>query len=257
MASWRGGEADGVDDAARMVPVPARGRRFSARRRIRWGDVDRHSRLRLDALARYLQDVANDDTRDAGLDPMAAWVVRRTVVEVVSPPRLLEELTLITFSGGLGSRWAERRTSITGDAGGQIETASLWVFVDPVTGRPARVTEQFTGIYAEAAGDRKVTARLLHPGPPAEATRRPWPLRSTDHDPLGHVNNAATWAPVEDELDRLGVVPVRAELEYGDAIDPADAVELRGPAEAVAGATWRMWLTVDGEVRASVLVVAR
>ena len=51
-----------------MVPVPERGRRFTAERPVRWGDTDRHGRLRLDALARFLQDVANDDTRDAGFD---------------------------------------------------------------------------------------------------------------------------------------------------------------------------------------------
>lgn len=251
MASPSVAGAEGAEQP--LVPVPERGRRFTARRRIRWGDADRHGRLRLDALARYLQDVANDDTRDAGLDPMAAWVVRRTVVQVISPPRLLEELTLTTFGGGLGSRWAERRTSITGDGGGHVETASLWVFVDPVTGRPARLTQQFTDTYAEAAGGRTVKARLLHRKPPAHAARRPWPLRSTDHDRLGHVNNAATWAPVEDELDRLGVVPTWAELEYGDAIDPTDVVELRR-VEAD-GACW-MWLTVDGAVRASARVVA-
>ena len=63
-----------------MVPVPERGRRFTAERPVRWGDTDRHGRLRLDALARFLQDVANDDTRDAGFDPFAPWVVRRTTV---------------------------------------------------------------------------------------------------------------------------------------------------------------------------------
>ena len=36
-------------------------RRFSARRPIRLSDTDERGRLRLDAVARYLQDVAADD----------------------------------------------------------------------------------------------------------------------------------------------------------------------------------------------------
>lgn len=232
-----------------LVPVPERGRRYSATRRVRWGDVDRRGRFRLDALARYLQDVANDDTRDAGHDPKAPWVVRRTVVHVVSPPALLEELTLTTFNGGIGSRWAERRTSITGDRGGHIETASLWVFLDPTTNRPARLTAEFLDTYAEAAMGRTVKARLSHGRPPEGAERRPWPVRSTDHDLLGHVNNAATWAPVEDELDHRGVVPRWAEVEHGEGIGPTDEVEL--VSTLIGEGIVAMWLVVEGAVRAS------
>lgn len=54
------------------------------------------------------------------------------------------------------------------------------------------------------------------------------------------------------ELDRDGVVIGWAELECGDAIDPADAVELL---VAEAEGAWWMWLTVDGAVRASARVV--
>lgn len=244
-----------MSDLTDFAPMPAVGRRFTASRRVRWGDVDRHGRMRLDALARHLQDVANDDTRDVGHDPMAPWVVRRTTVEVGVPPRLGEVLSLTTFSGGLGSRWAERRTSITGAAGAAVEVAALWIFVDPDTGRPARLTPEFHRAYGEAAGGRKVGARLHHDPPPAELTGRSWPLRSTDHDPLGHVNNAATWAPVEDEIDRLGVVPRWAEIEYGDAIEPADQVEVLS--EIDDGGTVKVWLTVDGAVRASAVVRPR
>lgn len=202
-------------------------------------------------MARYLQDVANDDTRDAGHDPAAPWVVRRTVIEIVAPPVVGEVVTLTTFSGGLGGRWAERRTSISGSEGGSIETAALWIFVDPVSGRPARLTDEFLATYAEASGGRKVHARLAHGRPHSAVAARPWPLRSTDHDQLGHVNNAATWEPVEDELDRLGVVPGRAEVEYSDALAPGDEVELRS---SVTEGRIDVWLCVGDIVRASARV---
>ena len=106
-----------------MVPLPAAGRVFAATRRVRLGDASPAGRLRLDACARYLQDVANDDSRDAGLPNPTAWVARRTVLRVQQFPEYLDMLTLRTWCSGLGSRWAERRYSVTGH--------------DPVTNEPA------------------------------------------------------------------------------------------------------------------------
>ena len=235
-----------------FVPAPTSGRTFTAQRRVRWGDTDQHRRLRLDATARYLQDVANDDTRDAGHDPFAPWVVRRTAITVVEPVVLGELVSVTTFSGGLGPRWGERRTSIIGADGGRVEAASLWVFVDAASGRPAKLTDAFHATYDEAAGGRSVSARLRLPAPPAGVSRRPWPLRSTDLDGLGHVNNAATWAAVEDELSRRAITAVHAEIEYPDAIAPDDQVELL--AKENPDGTLSIWLTAGGTVRASAQV---
>ena len=61
-------------------------RRFSAHRPIRLSDTDQLGRLRLDAVARYLQDVAADDVLDAGWAPDEhIWVVRKTELDVTQP----------------------------------------------------------------------------------------------------------------------------------------------------------------------------
>ena len=227
-----------------LVPRPAHGRVYETTRRVRLGDADRHGRLRLDALARLLQDVGNDDMADAGHDPSSPWIARRTTVEVRAWPRIGERVSFATWCGGTGSHWAERRTSV---AGGDVEVAALWVHVDPASGRPARLPDWFLATYGPAAGERRIKARLGHGEPPPGATSRPWPLRSTDLDVLGHVNNAATWQAVEDELDRRGIVPARAELEYRAAIEPGDEVVLAASGDA-------LWLVVDDDVRASAVV---
>jgi acyl-ACP thioesterase len=77
-------------------------------------------------------------------------------------------------------------------------------------------------------------------------------VRSTDLDALGHVNNAATWSAVEDELARRSRVANWAELEYPGAIEPTDEVELASAVDDVG--TLRAWLTVAGTVRASAVV---
>ncbi|HEX4978861.1 MAG TPA: acyl-ACP thioesterase domain-containing protein [Acidimicrobiales bacterium] len=208
-----------------LVPMPENGRRFSATREVRLADASRNGRLRLDAVARYLQDVANDDARDAlGAGDAAPWVVRRTVVDVSSWPRFQEQLVLTTFCGGTGPRWAERRTTLAGRDGGLVEAASLWVHIDMTTGRPAPLPASFIEHFGGACGGRRVSGRLAHPPPPPSAERRPWMLRRTDFDVMGHLNNAAYWAVVEEVL--VGPAPSRFELEYRTPIEPGDEVEL-------------------------------
>src|SRR5262245_2036441 len=136
-----------------MVPLPAEGRVFRAGRRVRLADADPTGRLRLDACARYLQDIGNDDTIDAGMDDAdTTWVVRRAVVDVVRPPRWREWLDLATWCGGLGGRWAERRMSAVGEHRGRVELSTLWVHVDTSTLTPARPSQRFLDLYRPSAG---------------------------------------------------------------------------------------------------------
>ncbi len=210
------------------LPPPAQGRVFGTSRRVRVGDASPGGRLRFDALACYLQDVSNDDTRDAGLGD-DGWVLRRMALEVRQFPVLGEMLHLRTFCSGTGARWAERRVTVAGDDGGEVDAVSLWVHLDLATGRPAPLSTRFFDIYGEAAGGRVVNSRLQHPSPPAAAgPARAWPTRFSDFDVMGHMNNAAYWHPVEQVLAarRHLRAPLRSELEFRTSIDPDDAVDL-------------------------------
>jgi len=241
-------------DPAEFVSVPANGRRVTRRRAVRLSDVTGTGRLRLDALARYLQDVAGDDVDDAGI--AGAWVLRRLVLAIGTLPRFRDELTLTTFCSGTGSRFAERRTTVQAGERVSVEAVALWVYVDDA-GRPAPLEDWFFDLYGEAAAGRRVSSRLRHRPPPEHGTRvRPWPLRATDVDVLNHVNNAASWSAVEDALWREpqdGQL-ARAEMEYRAPVDLGDRVELRtlpGTGELAC------WLMTDGEVRTSAFVTLR
>jgi acyl-ACP thioesterase len=240
-----------------LVPLPTAGRVFSAARRVRLGDVAASGRLRIDAAARYLQDVARDDSADSGLQRPMAWVVRRTYLDVVQAPVFQEHVELATWCSGFGSRWAERRTVIEGDLGGRVDTVALWVHVDPDTGRPARLGPDFAALYGEAAAGRVVDARLTHePRPPEDARPRPWPWRAADFDILGHVNNAAYGAAIEEVVrdeDDLGSA-FRAELEYRDPARPGSVGEIVGVRRD--GVT-EAWVLADGRVACSARVARR
>ncbi len=140
--------------ATEFVDRPTAGRTFAGTRPVRLGDVDVRARLRFDAIARYLQDIATDDATDAQLGDAFGWVVRRTMIEVRQAARLDERLDLITFCGGTGRSWAERRTSIAGDHGASIEAVSLWIRIDPSTGRPTGLGDDFMSAFGEAARGR-------------------------------------------------------------------------------------------------------
>ena len=198
--------------------------------------MDERGRLRLDAVARYLQDVAIEDVSETGWGtPEHLWFIRRIRIEVRGPFLRDREVELVTWCSGLAAIAAGRRWSVSGDAGGRIEVDSVWIHLDPDQ-RPARI-EGFD-VYAEATAGRGVSTRLELTVPTEDAARRPWPLRASDVDLHGHVNNAVYWQAVEDALragpvDRYG--PLVAELDYRDPVDLADRVEVivDGDGEAV------------------------
>src|SRR5439155_1703444 len=143
-----------------FLPPPEQGRRFVGHRRVRLGDVNRSNRLRLDAVARYLQDVASDDVDDVA-DPRVdgAWVLRRTALVLGRSPRYGDDVELTTFCSGTGGHWAERRTSLAVDGSSVAEAGAVWVYVDRAA-RPARPGEGFFAHYGDAADGRNVSGRL-------------------------------------------------------------------------------------------------
>jgi len=253
----------GAGQNARMEtfrPQPASGRVYTARRIVRSTDVVPSGRLRLDALARYLQTAAEDDLADSGLTEPVVWLVRRCELRIRTLPVMGERLTVTTFCSGTGPRWAERTTTLSGADGAPfVQASAVWAAVSTADGRPAPLSADFLTAYGESAGGRVVSARLSHPRPATavadgngsgSASRpRGWPLRVVDFDTAGHVNNAVHWAVVEDELAAGGAwMPSAAEIEYHRAILPGctpDLVSDRREGETV------LWLLAGSQVLAS------
>jgi acyl-ACP thioesterase len=232
-----------------LVDPPAAGRVFETRLRPALGDVvgdGREGRARLDAIARWVQDVAYADFVDAGFEGRGAWVVRRTRLRVDSFPRFGEGLSLRTFCSGVGRFCAERRTTIAGSSAA-VETVALWVCLDASSWRPMRLDEEFIAAYGESAAGRKASFRLRHPEPPPGAERGEWRFRASDLDLAGHVNNTHYWDLLEERLaEAAEQTAIDAEVEYRALAQPGPAVVLsEGDALWVAGA--------DEELHASIL----
>jgi acyl-ACP thioesterase len=242
-----------VTDFDELVPHPGTGRAFAQDVVAGLADAAPGGRVRLDALARWLQDAALNDVVDAGVGDVALWVVRRARIRVERFPRFGETATVRTWSSGLGRMWAQRRTSVTTPSGAAVEAVALWVHLDPAGGRPFPITERELEVYGPSTAGREVRARLRHPGPPEDAPWTPWVFRPTELDVADHINNAAYWAPLEAELlstaaatgEELEAIDV--EIEHKAPTQPGEhAIVADGP---------RRWILDDaGEVRASLVV---
>ena len=233
----------GAADSNAMADAVPGGRVYSIPRRPLLGDCAPSGRVRLDALARWMQDVAFADVEDAGLERAAVWVLRRHRIRVLRFPHFGEHCAVRTFCSGIGRMWAERRTTVTlgaaGDGNGEplVEAVALWVHLDPVRLLPSPVTDAEREVYGNSAHAHKVSARLRHPRPERVERDWRWRFHRTDADIADHVNNAAYWEPVEDELlgDDRELTQVDVEFEFRAPAQP-------GPVQVLAGGE-RRWIT--------------
>ncbi|QGW23307.1 hypothetical protein GJR88_00383 [Dietzia sp. DQ12-45-1b] len=262
-------EQDG--DLRPLPPPPPDGAGFSTSRTVRTGEVDPRRRVRLDSIARYLQDAAGDDLEFTGhvrTDPY--WIVRRTVIDVIEPITWPATVHLERWCSGLSTRWANMRVRLTAEhrAGpddpgprpdGLVETEAFWINVS-ADGVPARISDEGLASLSAATGIHRLRwAAMNAPLPTGSATRdlpedRPHILRSTDFDILQHLNNAAYLDAVEDEL--LGHQDLlrhrhRVVIEYSHPVVPGSSMMIRRRRSAH---RVEMWMLVDDRVVASVSV---
>ena len=204
------------------------GRVFETQRTVSIDDANAAGRMEMDAIANFLQDAGNDDTDDAGFAALGlAWVARRMTIDVHRFPKSRDQLKITTWCSGTGRRWAERRTTFTTESGGHIEAAAIWIHVDGVTGAPVPWGDDFANTYLEAAGDRKVAAKLSLPKAAPSDADGPldWRFRKTDTDAFDHVNNAAYLAVLE-EFSSLDQTAHRFEIEWRSPTRFDEAVEV-------------------------------
>ena len=225
-----------------FAPLPDVGRRYTVASRVRLSDVTPQGLLRLDGVARTLQDAATDDWSDCGIVTEYMWVARRTLFSFTGEywPRYEDDLITTTWCAGTGAAWAERRTTVEVKGRVAFEGSSLWVPIDD-KGYPQRMPPQFFDVFGQAMGGRSVSGRVATSTPPADAVLTSYVVRYADLDINGHVNNAAVWQAFAD----LTPLPV----SYAEVVH-------RGPVEidhdvtlAVSGL--EAWLLVDGDVRVS------
>lgn len=242
---------------------------FSTSLTVRTGDVDPQLRLRLDSIARYLQDIATDNLEAAGharSDPY--WIVRRTVIDVVEPISWPATVHQQRWCSGLSTRWANMRVRLTAThqtnplnprerPDGLVETEAFWINVNS-RGVPARISESGFDTLAATTDTHRLRWAAMTGARPPEVLGQGAPedrrhvLRSTDFDPLQHLNNAAYFAAVEDELllhPDLLRRRHRVVIEYFRPVVAGSIMTIRRRRQEN---ELQMWMLVDDQVAAAV-----
>ena len=177
------------------------------------------------------------------------WVVRRTRLLVEQFPVYDEAVVVHTRPAGLARLWAQRVTTVTGEAGARASASAIWVHLDE-TGRPRPLDTDYAAALS-VYGEPTEKARLRHAAPVAGAVSRPWTFRVADLDMAAHVNNAAYWAVLEEELgDWPADAPLEVEVEHPAAAEA-------GPATVLADGDMRWVVDGGGVVVASLRVDRR
>jgi acyl-ACP thioesterase len=220
-------------DVVRPLPPPPDGAVvFEASWPVRLGDTDAAERLRLDAIARYVMDLGYEhleEVEDGDRHP--AWLVRRTVIDVLQPITFGDRVHLRRWPSALSNRWFTARIQIRSETGGLVEAEQFLINVDPEAGRPARMTDRFMAPMLEITTEHRLRWKAaLQEIPREDGHSRPFPLRVTDLDRYGHVNNAVHWEAVEEGLAAhpdTHAWPYRAVVEHVGPIMAGDEVSVR------------------------------
>lgn len=135
-----------------LAPYPSKGAVFCN------GDIHPNRTLRLDAAARYLQDLGFDHLEANGAAQVhPLWVVRRTVIDVIRPITWPGTVRLHRWCSALSSRWCTMRVRIESDGGGLIETEGFWININPGNGMPSRISDDFLAPLAKTTDEHRLT----------------------------------------------------------------------------------------------------
>jgi acyl-ACP thioesterase len=242
-----------------LVGVPETGYVFQTGWRLATADIDEHRMLRLDGVARYIQDAGAEHLADAKLaDVHPHWIVLRTVIDVIEPIEIPSDITFRRWCAGLSARWCSMRVQLEGSAGGRIETEGFWICMNKDTLTPSRLSDECTALFGSTTDDHRLKWRPWLAEPIEDGAVTPFQLRRTDIDHFQHVNNSIYWHGVHEilgQVPELERAPYRAVLEYRSPIKYGEPVVIRSQIRGQRAEALRMQFLVRNDVRAAAAVL--
>ncbi len=174
-------------------------------REIGFFDIDHEQTLRVEAVARFFQEMATLHSIKAGAGPDllfsrgVIWFLNRLEIEFIRYPLLGEKLKITTWSRGFRHHMGLREYRIESEKGLVAKGSSVWIFFDfmrkkiikvPVDIEPLYQSEPEKGFEAELANWK--TCGKIEPEKEMAVS-----LRYGDFDVNGHVNNTIYLGLVE------------------------------------------------------------
>ncbi|OAN38710.1 acyl-[acyl-carrier-protein] thioesterase [Mycolicibacterium iranicum] len=243
----------------RLAALPESGYVYRTAWRVATGDIGSDLNLRLDGVARYIQEVGAENLVDAGeAEDHPHWLVQRTVIDVIEPIEFPNEVSFSRWCSALSTRWCTMRVDLVGSDGGRIETEGFWIAINAKTLTPQRATDSLIERFSTTTDEHRLRWRPWLENPDATDEAVPFALRRTDIDLFEHVTNTAYWHAIHEVMALVPEVctpPYRAVIEYRSPIKYGEDVVVRWRRRGESEATEvHIALTVDGDVRAAALL---
>jgi acyl-ACP thioesterase len=243
----------------RLSALPATGYVYRTSWPVATGDLDGNLHLRLDGVARYIQEVGAENLVDAGeAEDHPHWLVQRTVIDVIEPIEFPNDVSFSRWCSALSSRWCTMRVDLIGGAGGRIETEGFWIAINSKTLTPQRVSETLIERFASTTDVHRLRWRPWLKNPTAVDNTVPFALRRTDIDIFEHVTNTAYWHAIHEVMalvPEICTAPYRAVIEYRRPIKYGEDVTIQWTRNGAGdGPDVQIALTVGADVRAAALL---
>ncbi|MET9487225.1 acyl-ACP thioesterase domain-containing protein [Nocardia sp. NPDC006630] len=234
-----------------LAPVPSSGHIFDFPGRLGTVDMDEDQGLRIDGIARHIQDAGVDHLVHCGaLESHPHWIVRRTVIDVIRPIAWPARLRTRRWCSGISPRWCTMRVRIDSDNDGLIETEGFWIHMNKETMSPSRVDDRFFELMCTTTSNQRLRWQQWLNDPLPESPGTAFPLRRTDIDHFQHVTNTAYWHAVHEftaDAADLTRSPHRYILEYNKPIRYGDPIDIHTRRTEN---SQTLWFSSNQEVRA-------
>lgn len=194
--------------------------------RIRYSEGDRHGRLKLRTFFDYAQEVAGNHATALGcglealLARRQAWVLSRIRVRFRQYPSIGETVTMKTWPSGFDHLFARREFELL-SAGGDIlaEATSFWLFLDTSQMRIMNAAKEVGALLPDNSALPVHFPEVGKLPTPTAGEQAEFPIRETQIDLNGHLNNAEYAALVQDVLGE-SCYPAELQVNYQKSVPP-------------------------------------
>ena len=205
---------------------------YQLRSKVRYSEANSKSELIYHALLNYLQDSSTLHSEELGesgaelLEQNMAWVLSFWQICIEELPKTSEDIVVSTWPYSTKGLFGLRNFCMENAKGDKIVKAnSVWVLIDPRTGRPIRITDEVSSHYPDEPKlemeycDRKIAISEEY------EEKEPITVPKYFIDTNNHVNNAKYVMVAEEYLpEDFKVKEIRVEYKtaavFGDVLYP-------------------------------------
>lgn len=200
--------------------------------RVRYSEVDEKRRIKLISILDYFQDCCTFQSEDVGggigflQEMQRAWLLASWQIVIREYPKLGEKIQVCTMPYDFKGLYGFRNMLLENEAGEVLAYAnSNWIFVDTLTGKPARIPKEVAEAYEldEPYPMERAPRKIRVPEHLVE--KREIPVHRFCIDTNHHVNNgkyvliAEEFLPADFKVGELRVEYRKAAM-LGDILYP-------------------------------------